>query len=86
MITSFKLSGTYFLLSLEVAAPKIYPKCVLLVPSSVDPTNGMVILVKLLQLLNAESPILVTLFGIVMLVKLLQPLNASCLILLTGNP
>ena len=33
---------------------------------------GIVMLVKLLQLLNAAYPMLVTLSGIVMLVKLLQ--------------
>ena len=37
---------------------------------------GSVILVKLMQLENAESPILVTLSGISMLVKLLQFLKA----------
>ena len=34
---------------------------------------GIVMLVRLLQPTNAESPILVTLFGIVMLARLLQP-------------
>jgi len=37
---------------------------------------GIVIFVKLLQLLNAKLPILVTLSGIVILVKLVQPSNA----------
>ena len=37
---------------------------------------GMVMLVRLLQLSNAESPILVTLLGISMLAKLLQSRNA----------
>jgi hypothetical protein len=36
-----------------------------------------VILVKPLQPLNAEEPMLVTLFGISILVKPLQPLNAE---------
>ena len=40
-------------------------------------------LFKLLQPLNALSPILVTLFGISMLFKLLQPLNALPPILVT---
>ena len=33
---------------------------------------GIVMLVKLVQFLNADSPMLVTLLGIVMLVKLVQ--------------
>ena len=41
------------------------------------------ILVKLVQPSNAQSPILVTLFGIVILVKLVQPLNADSPILVT---
>ena len=40
-------------------------------------------LVKLLQFLNAHSPILVTLSGIVTLIKLLQPQNAPYPILVT---
>ena len=36
---------------------------------------GMVMLVRLLQYLNASSPMLVTLFGMVMLVRLLQTSN-----------
>ena len=47
------------------------------VPSLLPPTNGISILVKPLQPLNAELPIVVTLLGIVTLVKLLQPLNAE---------
>ena len=46
--------------------------------------TGIVMLVKLLQLLNAEAPILVKLSGIVMLVRLLQPLNAPISIYLTS--
>ena len=38
--------------------------------------SRMVILVRPEQLRNANSPMLVTLFGIVMLVRLLQPENA----------
>ena len=37
---------------------------------------GIVMLVRLMQPLNALSPMLVTLFGIVTLVRLLQPSNA----------
>ena len=40
-------------------------------------------IVKLLQLENADSPMLVTLLGITMLVKLLQPLNAYLPMLVT---
>ncbi len=36
---------------------------------------GIVMLVRLPQRSNADSPILVTLLGIVMLVRLLQPEN-----------
>ena len=42
--------------------------------------SGIAMLVKPLQLENAESPMLVTLSGIVMLVKLLQAQNAEPLI------
>ena len=45
--------------------------------------SGIVILVKLLQPSNAQSPILVTLLGIVTLVKLVQPSNAQLPILVT---
>ena len=38
--------------------------------------SGIVMLVRLLQPLNALSPMLVTLSGIVMLARLLQPENA----------
>ena len=38
--------------------------------------DGIIMLVKLLQLSNAQSPMLVTLDGIVMLVKPLQLQNA----------
>ena len=41
---------------------------------------------KLMQLENAPSPILVTLLGIVMLVKLVQLLNAVAPMLVTGRP
>ena len=44
---------------------------------------GIVTSVKLLQPLNAHSPMLVTLFGIVMSVKLLQPSNAASPMLIT---
>ena len=44
---------------------------------------GIVMLVSLLQPLNAQITMLVTLSGIVMLVSLLQPLNASYLMLVT---
>ena len=37
---------------------------------------GIVMLLKRVQRLNADTPIFVTLFGIVMLVKLLQYPNA----------
>ena len=37
---------------------------------------GIVMLVRLMQPLNALSPMLVTRFGIVTLVRLLQPSNA----------
>ena len=47
-----------------------------MVPFKVEPTNGIVMFVKLLQPWNALCPILITLFGIVMLVILLQPENA----------
>ena len=40
-------------------------------------------LVKFMQPLNAESPILVTLFGISILVKPVHPLNAKAPIILT---
>ena len=43
----------------------------------------MIILVKLLQRENAESPMIVTLSGIVMLVKLLQSSNARNPIVVT---
>ena len=46
-------------------------------PSFVSPTNGNVMLVKLLQLENAELPILVTLSGTTMLVNDEQPENAE---------
>ena len=39
--------------------------------------SGMVMLVKLEQSSNAESPMLVTLSGMVMLVKLEQSANAA---------
>ena len=47
---------------------------------------GIAILVRLLQPLNAESPMRFTLFGIVMLVRLLQFLNAlvSMAMMLSG--
>ena len=53
------------------------------VDEAVLPTNGIVIFVRLIQPLNAESPILVTLFGISMLVSPLHPLNATAPILVT---
>ena len=45
--------------------------------------SGIVTSVKLVQLLNASSPILVTLFGIVTSVKLVQSSNAEESILVT---
>ena len=61
-------------------SPKIYLKRVSLLPS---PINGKVILVKPVQPLNTDSPIIVTLFGISMLVKHVQPENAEEPILIT---
>ena len=54
--TVFKLAGTYFAFpEFPVAeeAPKIYPKCVLLVPFFVAPTKGIVMLVSPVQPENA---------------------------------
>ena len=58
--TDFNDDGTYDELSLYDEAPNIYPKCVSLVPSFVAPTNGIVILSRLSQPLNASSPMLVS--------------------------
>ena len=44
---------------------------------------GIIMLVRLLQPQNAESPMLVTLSGIVMLVRLLHQQNASLPMLVT---
>ena len=44
---------------------------------------GMVMLVRLLQFWNAQSPMIVTLFGMVMLVRLLQFRNAPAPMLVT---
>jgi hypothetical protein len=44
---------------------------------------GIVIFSRLLQPLNAETPILVTLLGIAILSRLVQPLNAEAPILIT---
>ena len=74
--TVLREDGTQSSLEEENDAPKIYPKCVLLVPSLVAPTKGIVMLSSALQSANAELPILVTLLGIVMLVSEEQPLNA----------
>jgi hypothetical protein len=46
----------------------------------------MVMLVRLVQELNALFPMLVTLAGMVMLVRLVQELNALSPILVTGMP
>ncbi len=52
-----------------------------MLPSLVAPTNGMVMLVRLVQFLNAPLPILVTLFGTITLVSSEQPSKApSCMI------
>jgi hypothetical protein len=48
--------------------------------------SGMAILVRALQPLNAEFPILVTLFGIVTPVSTVLVLNALFPMLVTGNP
>ena len=72
IITSFNDDGTLRALSEYELAPKIYPKCVFSVPFNVAPTNGSIILVKLLQPSNADEPILMTLFGITIRVKLSQ--------------
>jgi len=48
------------------------PKAQSSMPILVTPL-GMVMLVRLLQLLKAESPMLITLFDMVILVKLRQP-------------
>ena len=72
MITVSSDGGTQLSLSEYEPAPKIYPKCVLLIPSLVAPTKGIVILVKLMHHANAESPMLVTPSGMIMLVRLLQ--------------
>ena len=52
----------------------------------VVPTKGNVMLVKLVQPLNAKLPITVTLSGIETLVNPLQSLNASAPILVTLLP
>lgn len=44
---------------------------------------GMVMLVRLVHLKNAQLPMLVTLSGMVMLVRLSQPKNASSPMLVT---
>ena len=41
-------------------------------PFCVAPTKGIVMLARLVQLLNAKMPMLVTLFGILILVRLVQ--------------
>ena len=46
--------------------------------------EGIVMLVSLEQLANAEAPMLVTLEGIVMLVRPVQPANAEYPMLVTG--
>ena len=48
--------------------------------------SGITMLVRLLQPLNAESPMLVTPSGITMLVRLLQKTNALAPMLVTGFP
>ena len=73
--TFFREEGTLAELFQELLAPNRYPKYLLL-PSIASPTNGTVILVRLLQPLKTYSPILVTVPGIVILVKLLHPLKA----------
>lgn len=83
IITILSELGTWLELYLYELAPNIYPKCVLLVPSLLAPTNGIAIVVKLLQPENALRPILVTLFGIVMLVRLQQLKNTLFPILVT---
>ena len=80
IITVFNDEGTYD------KAPNIYPKCVLLVPSFVAPTKGIVILSRLVQPSNASEPMLVTLSGIAMLVRLVQPENAEEPMLVTLSP
>ena len=75
IITFFSDVGTYLL-----SVPKIYPKRVSSLPL---PIKGNVILVTLVQSLNAPNPILVTLVGISMLVKPVQPENAEEPILVT---
>ena len=47
---------------------------------------GIVTLIRLLQALNAKSPIDVTLFGIIILVRLLQSSNAKSPIDVTRLP
>jgi hypothetical protein len=60
----------------EFGPPNIKPKWVLEVPFKVAPTNGIVILTKLVQPRNASLPMLVTLSGMIILVKLVHIPNA----------
>ena len=75
--TVFSEAGT------ELVPPKITLKLISPVPSALDPTYGSVMLVRLLQSSNTDSPTPVTLFGIAMLVILLQSPNARLPILVT---
>ena len=51
--------------------------------SLVAPTNGKLMLSRLVQPLNAEEPMLVTLFGIVILVRFIQSRKALAPMLVT---
>ena len=76
MTTVFREVGTLLELSEEDDAPKIYPKRVLDVPSFVAPTNGRVMLARLVHPKKASASMLATPDGIVMLSRLVQPENA----------
>ena len=83
-ITSFKEVGTLFSLSVEVSAPKKYPKCVSALPSFFAPTKGMVMDVREEHFENAPSPIFVTLLGIYTEVRVFLLLNALAAMLVTA--
>ncbi len=81
--TSSELIWKPLALSVSFAAVSFSFPCSL--PQAASAANPAYLLVRLMQVSSALSPILVILSGIAMLVRLLQPLNAKSPILVTPS-